>query len=40
MFTHDITVPDTFNDDYKNRAKAAAEAKMRIKDDMTYDDLG
>ena len=24
----------------KNRAKAAAEAKMRIKDDMTYADLG
>ena len=40
MFNQDIKVPDTFNDDYKNRAKAAAAAKMRIKDDMTYDDLG
>ena len=40
MFNENITVPDTFNDDYKNRAKAAAAAKMRIKDDITYDDLG
>ena len=40
MFTDDVSIPDTFNDDYKNRAKAAAAAKMRIKDDMTYDDLG
>ena len=40
LFPKDIIVPSTFDDDYKNRAKAAAEAKMRIKDDMTYDDLG
>ena len=40
LFPNDIVVPSTFDDDYKNRAKAAAEAKMRIKDDMTYDDLG
>ena len=40
LFPQDIIVPSTFDDDYKNRAKAAAEAKMRIKDDMTYDDLG
>ena len=40
LFTSDIKVPSTFDDDYKNRAKAAAEAKMRIKDDVTYDDLG
>ena len=40
LFQSDIKVPSTFDDDYKNRAKAAAEAKMRIKDDMTYDDLG
>ena len=39
MFTYDKTVPETFNDDYKNRVRAAAEAKMRMKDDMTYDDL-
>ena len=40
LYKDDIKVPDTFDDDYKNRAKAAAEAKMRIKDDMTYADLG
>ena len=40
IFSDDIAVPDTFNDDYKNRAKAAAAAKMRIKQDITYDDLG
>ena len=40
LFTSDIKIPSTFDDDYKNRAKAAAEAKMRIKDDVTYDDLG
>lgn len=36
----DIALPDTFNDDYKNRARAASQAKMRIADDMTYLDLG
>lgn len=40
LYQKDIKVPETFNDDYKNRAKAAAAAKMRIKDDMTYADLG
>ena len=40
LFKDDIVVPETFDDDYKNRAKAAAEAKMRIKDDMKYADLG
>ncbi len=35
-----IKVPDTFDDDYKNRARAACEARMRIKLDMTYEDLG
>ena len=40
LFEQDVKIPDTFNDDYKNRAQAASEAKMRIKDDMTYDDLG
>lgn len=40
LYSDDIKVPDTFDDDYKNRARAAAEAKMRIKDDMTYADLG
>lgn len=36
----DVRVPDTFDDDYRNRARAAAAAKMRIRDDMTYKDLG
>ena len=40
LFNDDIVVPETFDDDYKNRAKAAAEAKMRIKDDMKYAALG
>jgi arylsulfatase A-like enzyme len=35
-----VKMPDTFDDDYKNRARAAAAAKMRIKSDMTYKDLG
>ncbi len=35
-----IKLPDTFDDDYKNRAKAASAARMRIADDMTYLDLG
>lgn len=29
-----------FTDDYKNRAKAAAVAKMRVESDMSYQDLG
>ena len=40
LYQNDIAIPETFNDDYKNRARAAAEAKMRIRDDMTYADLG
>ncbi len=40
LYQDDISIPETFDDDYKNRAKAAFEAKMRIKDDMTYADLG
>jgi len=40
LYEDDVKIPETFNDEYKNRAQAAAEAKMRIKDDMTYADLG
>lgn len=40
LYQDDIAMPETFDDDYKNRARAAAEAKMRIKDDMKYSDLG
>ncbi|AEQ51271.1 sulfatase family protein [Pelagibacterium halotolerans] len=36
----DIPLPETFNDDYSNRAAAAAAAKMRIRSDMVYGDLG
>ncbi|PCJ60964.1 MAG: sulfatase [Planctomycetota bacterium] len=35
----DIPIPETFDDDYANRAKAAAEAKMRISEDLSYVDL-
>ena len=40
LYKDPIRLPDTFNDDYKNRAKAAKVAKMRIADDLTYHDLG
>jgi len=40
LYQEDIAVPETFDDDYRNRARAAAEAKMRIRDDMKYSDLG
>lgn len=36
----DILVPDTFNDDYKNRARGAVDAKMRVRSDFEYEDLG
>lgn len=35
-----IRVPETYTDDYKNRAKAASVAKMRVAEDLTYQDLG
>ena len=35
-----IPLPGTFEDNYNNRAAAAAAAKMRIKSDMVYEDLG
>jgi arylsulfatase A-like enzyme len=36
----DLPMPATFDDDYSNRAAAAAAAKMRIRRDMLWDDLG
>jgi arylsulfatase A-like enzyme len=36
----DLPIPESFTDDYANRAAAAAAAKMRIRQDMTFDDLG
>ncbi|KAG9252853.1 arylsulfatase B [Emericellopsis atlantica] len=40
LYTAPVRVPETFSDDYKNRAKAAKVAKMRVADDLTYQDLG
>lgn len=40
LYKESVKLPDTFSDDYKNRAKAAAAAKMRVECDMTYSDLG
>ncbi|GKZ16855.1 hypothetical protein AbraIFM66951_006346 [Aspergillus brasiliensis] len=40
LYQEDVVLPDTFDDDYKNRAKAAEVAKMRIESDITYFDLG
>ncbi|KAG4430483.1 hypothetical protein IFR05_014026 [Cadophora sp. M221] len=40
MYQDDIKVRETFDDDYRNRAKAAGRAKMKVSDDLTYDDLG
>ncbi|WQF90098.1 Putative sulfatase, alkaline-phosphatase-like, core domain superfamily [Colletotrichum destructivum] len=40
LYTDPIRVPETYDDDYKNRAKAAKVAKMRVAEDMTYQDLG
>ncbi|NLK07544.1 MAG: sulfatase [Firmicutes bacterium] len=35
----DIPLPQTFNDDYSNRSRAAEEARMRIERDFSYGDL-
>lgn len=40
LYTEEIALPPTFDDDYQNRARAAAAARMRISEDMTYLDLG
>ncbi|CAM1507894.1 Fc.00g047420.m01.CDS01 [Cosmosporella sp. VM-42] len=40
LYTEPVRLPDTFTDDYKNRAKAAKIAKMRVAEDLTYQDLG
>ena len=40
LFKHEIKVPDTFDDDYKNRAKAAGLAKNKVDADLSYFDLG
>ncbi len=35
-----IKVPETYGDDYINRARAAKAARMRVRTDMKYADLG
>lgn len=40
LYKDPVRLPDTFTDDYKNRAKAASVAKMRVAEDLTYMDLG
>lgn len=40
LYKDKIRIPETFSDDYKNRAKAAKVAKMRVAEDLTYQDLG
>ncbi|MBX9452435.1 MAG: sulfatase [Mesorhizobium sp.] len=40
LYVDDLPVPATYDDDYNNRAAAAAAAKMRVRVDMTYEDLG
>ncbi len=40
LYTDDLPVPATYDDDYANRAAAAAAAKMRVRQDLTYEDLG
>ncbi len=40
LYADDLPVPETYDDDYANRAAAAAAAKMRVRQDMTYEDLG
>ena len=40
LYRNDIKFPETFNDDYKHRAKAAAAATLTIEFDLTYEDIG
>lgn len=39
LFADPIPRPDTFYDDYRNRASAASAARMRVVRDMTFNDL-
>ncbi|KAL2817206.1 alkaline-phosphatase-like protein [Aspergillus granulosus] len=40
LYLEPVRLPDTFTDEYKNRARAAKVAKMRVAEDLTYGDLG
>ncbi|MDE3239010.1 MAG: sulfatase [Paracoccaceae bacterium] len=40
LYSDPLPLPETFHDSYAGRAGAAEAAKMRVRSDMTYDDLG
>ena len=40
LYIGPLKVPETFTDDYKNRARAAKVAKNKVTDDLTFFDLG
>ncbi len=40
LYTDPLPVPDTYDDDYNNRAAAASAANMKVRADMFYEDLG
>ena len=40
LYKDEIKVPETFDDDYKNRAKAAGVATNKVDTDLSYFDLG
>ena len=40
LYTDDLPVPETYDDDHSNRAAAAAAANMRVRADFFYEDLG
>ncbi|WP_192841352.1 sulfatase [Falsirhodobacter sp. alg1] len=40
LYTDDLPVPETYDDDYSNRAAAAGAARMRVRQDLSYLDLG
>jgi arylsulfatase A-like enzyme len=39
LYQDEIPYPESFDDDYQNRAKAASEARMKVASNMTYLDL-
>ncbi len=40
LYAGDLPVPETYDDDYAERAAAASAAKMRVRADFFYEDLG
>lgn len=39
LYLDEIPVPETFDDDYQNRAECIADLEMKVKEDFTYHDL-